>query len=453
MKARIAQIWETVSSSLWFVPSVMTLLALCLALAGIAFDVATDDTSGWAYGGGPDGAREVLSAIAGSMITVAGVAFSITIVALTLASQQFGPRLLRNFMRDRGNQVVLGTFIATFTYCLIVLRTIRSSDSDFVPHVSVTVAILLALASLGVLIYFIHHAAVSIQAPEVIAMVATDIEEGIERLFPEKIGHPPEEDQADISDDMVRDFELNGDTLTATKSGYLQSIHNDGLMEVAKENNLVLLLKCRPGDFVVPAGELAKCRPRGRVTDEVANAIQRAFIFGTQRTHLQDVEFSIEQLVEVAVRALSPGVNDPFTAINCIDRIAAVLCLLAQRSFPSPLRYDDEGNLRVIARPVTFAGIVNAAFDPIRQYGRSSVAVTIRLLEAISTIASCTERERDREALLNQALMIERGSHEAVPEEKDRADVEERFKKALEALRCGLILRGANEDRAGEFNL
>jgi uncharacterized membrane protein len=431
----------------------MTLLALCLALGSIVLDAATTERTGWSYGGGPDGARAVLSAIAASMITVAGVAFSVTIVALTLASQQFGPRLLRNFMRDKGNQIVLGTFIATFTYCLIVLRTIRSGSSEFVPHISVTIGIFLALASLGVLIYFIHHAAVSIQAPEVIAMVARDIADGIERLFPEHLGDALKEGYAGLSEEIVKDFEIRGDVITAGEGGYLQSINGAMVMKVAEKSDLVLFLKCRPGDFVVPGGELAKSQPCGRVNDSMTNEIRGAFIFGTQRTHLQDLEFSIEQLVEVAVRALSPGVNDPFTAINCIDRIAAALCVLAQRSFPSPLRHDEEGKLRVIAKPVTFAGIVNTAFDPVRQYGRSSVAVTIRLLEAIATVARCLCRAEDRKALLNQALMIERGSHQALPEERDRAALDERFKKALEALQCGLNLRDGDECRLSELHL
>jgi uncharacterized membrane protein len=152
---------------------------------------------------------------------------------------------------------------------------------------------------------------------------------------------------------------------------------------------------------------------------------------------LQDVEFSVEQLVEVAVRALSPGINDPFTAINCIDRIAAALCLLAQRSFPSAFRYDEQRKLRVIAKSVNFSGIVNAAFDPIRQYGRSSAPVTIRLLEAISMIVRCAGREKDRKALLEQALMIERGSHDGLSEERDRADVAQRFSSVNEALQNG----------------
>jgi uncharacterized membrane protein len=434
MKAWLKHMWEALSSSLWFVPSVMTLVALGLALGSVALDDALPGSTEWAYGGGPEGAREVLGAIAASMITVAGVAFSITIVALTLASQQFGPRLLRNFMRDRGNQVVLGTFIATFTYCLIVLRTIRSSGTEFVPHISVTSAILLALASLGVLIYFIHHAAVSIQAPEVIALVANDLDHAINRLFPEKLGYPPEENDDQSAREIAKDFDQQADTIASMRSGYLQSIDNNQLMKIATENDLVLRLEHRPGDFVIKGNELVKVRPRGRANDELAGKITDAFILGTQRTHMQDVEFSVHQLVEVAVRALSPGVNDPFTAVTCIDRLGAALCLLAQRSIPSPFRFDAKHQLRVIARAVTFSGVVNAAFNQIRQYGRSSASVTIRLLEAITLIGKCTLKQEDRVALLQQAVMIERGSYEGLPEERDRQDIQRRFRKAVEAL-------------------
>jgi uncharacterized membrane protein len=414
----------------------MTLFAICLGFAGISYDRAIDNT-GWAYGGGPEGAREVLATIAASMITVAGVSFSVMIVALTLASQQFGPRLLRNFMRDTGNQFVLGTFIGTFSYCLIVLRTVRGGGEEFVPHISITVALVFALASLGVLIYFIHHAAVSIQAPELIATVAKDLDQSIERLFPEKLGHPPEQDQPSCSEDLIEEFELHGDRIPALHSGYLQSIDTEQLMKIATERELVLLLKYRPGDFLIQDSELVICKPAGRLNQQITAEIQNAFLLGTQRTHLQDAEFSVQQLVEVAVRALSPGINDPFTAINCIDRISAALCLLAQRSFPSALRYDEQRNLRIIARPVSFGGIVNAAFDSIRQYGRSSAAVTIRLLEAIAVIATCVQREEDRKSLLEQAVMIVNAG-EAFPEERDRQDLEARFKIVSQRLQAGL---------------
>ena len=434
MKSRVEYFWEMLSSSLWFVPSAMTILALGLAFGSIALDDAITD-NGWAYGGGPEGARQILAAIAASMITVAGVAFSVTIVALTLASQQFGPRLLRNFMRDRGNQVVLGTFIATFTYSLIVLRTIRSDGSEFVPHISVTLAILFALASLGILIYFIHHAAASIQAPEVIAMVVGDLDQGIDRLFPETLGRPPAENEDEPSPEIARDFAGQAETIPCRFTGYLQSIDNDLLMTIATENDLVLRLPCRPGDFIIEGDDLVQVKRCGRADDELIDKIHDAFIFGNERTHLQDIEFSVHQLVEVAVRALSPAFNDPITAMTCIDRLAAALCRLARRSMPAACRYDDHDQLRVIVvRPVRFGEVVDGAFNLIRQYGRSSAAVTIRLLEAIALIARRVQREADRVALFNQAVIIERGSHDALPEERDRQEVQERFKKAVLAL-------------------
>lgn len=433
MKSRLENFWDTLSSSLWFVPATMTLSALALAIGSVAVDELVLKDSGWTYGGGPEGAREVLSAIASSMITVAGVAFSITIVALTLASQQFGPRLLRNFMRDRGNQVVLGTFIATFTYSLIVLRTIRSGGTEFVPQLSVTLGIALALASLGVLIYFIHHSAVTIQAPEVIATVAEDLTDAIDRLFPEKLGRPAAAGEDDLRPEVARQFEREAQKILCSESGYLQSIDNDRLMALAVENDLQFLLPCRPGDFMIEGQKLIYVKPE---TDEnTTGKVQSCFIFGDERTHLQDIQFTIHQLVEVAVRALSPSTNDPITAINCIERLAAALCQLARRSMPSAYRQDDHGQLRIlVARPVRFDEAVDGAFNLIRQHARSSAAVTLRLLEAIIWIAEHVQREEDRAALFNQAVMIERGSHDGIPEERDRQEVQERFRQAVVAL-------------------
>ncbi len=193
--ARLAQLWESLRTSYWFVPTVMTAGAVGLSFASVHLDQVVKAewvrAVGWIWAGSPEGARQVLSTIAGSMITVAGVAFSITIVALTLASTQFGPRLLRNFVRDLGNQVVLGTFVSTFVYCLLVLRTVRGGDvAEFVPYLSVTLGVAFALASLGVLIYFIHHVSGAIQAEHLIASVADELEDAIERMFPESWASP-----------------------------------------------------------------------------------------------------------------------------------------------------------------------------------------------------------------------------------------------------------------------
>ncbi|MBV9386636.1 MAG: DUF2254 domain-containing protein [Chroococcidiopsidaceae cyanobacterium CP_BM_ER_R8_30] len=443
-KLKLRKLWESLHSSFWFVPTLMVAVAVGLSFATIAIDNVVKnkwlDKLGWIYANGPDGARTVLSTIAGSMITVATTAFSITIVALQLASGQFGPRLLRNFMRDTSNQIVLGTFISTYIYCLLVLRTIEGfQNKTFVPQVAVTFGIMMAVASLGVLIYFIHHTAESIQADNLIAKVSQELNKAIDRLFPLDLGQEPPEPKRRI-EEIPTNFDLEAYPILATGSGYLQEIDNDYLMQLATQNNLLLRLKSRPGKFVVQGSELVGVWPGNSINKKLTKQFNDAFIWGVQRTERQDVEFPLHQLVEIAVRALSPAVNDPYTAIRCVDRIAAALCHLAEKDIPSPYRYDKDNRLRIIAEPVTFAGMTDTAFNQIRQYGSSSAAVTIRLLEAIAVIAAHTDNKKHCAALLNHASMIWRGSHEGLPEEQDRKDVEERYQEVLKTLKAKMEL-------------
>jgi len=419
----------------------MSITAIALAFALLTLDrVLTNSLTGqlgWVYTGGPDGARSLLSAIAGSMVTVAGTVFSITIVALQLASSQFGPRILRNFMQDTGNQVVLGTFVSTFIYCLLILRTVRGEDSrgeEFVPKVAITASIVLAMVSTGILIYFIHHASTLIQASHVIKKVTHDLDSAIDRLFPEKLGQRPSKAGRQVGEIPV-DFEARSISVKSEDSGYLQAVNEDKLLEIATQNQLLLHLNHHPGHFIVQGNELIRAYPGERIDAKLAAAINRVFLLGRERTEQQDVEFPIQQLVEIAIRAISPAVNDPFTAIRCIDQLSVGLCALAKREFPSPYRYDSENHLRVIARPYTFAELTDAAFNQIRQYGKSDVAVAIRLLEAIAVIASQTQREQDRSVLLRHATMIQRDSLEAISEACDRTDIEERYQATLQALK------------------
>lgn len=435
---KLSKIWDSLHSSYWFVPTLMAGIAIALAFTMLTLDRASKpgliESLGWLYTGGPGGARTLLSTVAGSMVSVAATAFSITIVALQLASSNFGPRLLRNFMKDTGNQVVLGTFIATFIYCLLVLRTIHGEDYNvFVPQLSVTVGIVLALASIGVLIYFIDHASTIIQTSHVISSVNADLDDAIERLFPEKIGHSVSEHKHQVGE-IPTNFDSEACPIKATKSGYLQAIDDEKLMKIARQRKLLLRLNYRPGKFVVQGSDLVIIWPGESMNQKLTAQINDAFILGKERNEQQDVEFPINQLVEIALRAISPAVNDPFTAIRCIDRLSAGLSHLAQRDFPSPYRYDDDNNLRVLAEPVTFAGLTDAAFNQIRQYSTSDVAVTIRLLEAIAVIAIHTRNKKDRAALLRHANMISRGSHKGVSEECDQKDVEERYQAAVRAL-------------------
>ncbi len=437
---KLAKFWDSLQSSYFFVPAVIVLMAIALAITMLTLDrqgyYGALENWGWIYTGSTDGARAMLSAIAGSMITVAGTVFSITIVALQLAASNFGPRLLRNFMQDIGNQVVLGTFIGTFIYCLLVLRTVRGDGDDynsFIPQLSVTVALALAFVSISLLIYFIHHASTIIQASHVISDVSADLDQATDRLFPAKIGKSlAQSEQQRV--EIPRDFAADAHPVKATNSGYLQAIDDDKLMQIASEHDLLVRLEFRPGKFVVQGSELVMVYPGGRVNQKLTKKLRDTFILGQERTEQQDVEFPIHQLVEVALRAISPGINDPFTAIRCIDRLSAGLSNLARRDFPSPYRYDDKDKLRVIAQSVTFAGLTDAAFNQIRQYSNSDVAVTIRLLEAIATIARYTQNQPDRAALRRHAEMIRRDSQEAVTEELDKQDIEKRYQAVLKAL-------------------
>lgn len=419
----------------------MACLAGALAFSAVALDRAGVNDwlqrLGFSYSGGAEGASLLLGTVAGSMIAIAGTVFSMTLVALSLASSQLGPRLLRNFMRDTTNQVVLGTFVATFVYCLLVLRTIRRADEiAFVPHLAVSTGVLLAIISIGVLIYFIHHVSVSIQADEVVARVGRELEEGIGKLFPGHLGEPGQEsEKASGETELPATFDQGARSVGSLEDGYLQLIDADALMTLACEKDLLLRLERRPGHYLVKGQVMLMAWPAERVTDDLVRELNEVFVFGNQRTATQDVEFSFQQLVEIAVRALSPGINDPFTAIACVDRLGSALCLLAKRDMPSPYRHDTEKRLRLVASGSTFAGIVDTTFNQIRQSARSNPAVAIRMLDAIAQIARQLQRIQDATCLQRQADMIVRAAREAIPEAEDLLAVEARFSSATQILR------------------
>jgi uncharacterized membrane protein len=436
---RLRHAWETLRSTYWFVPSLMTAAAAALAVASVMLDrrVGGDvvDELGWVFSGGSEGARAVLQVIAGSVMSTAGIVFSVTIAALSLASSQLGPRLLQNFMRDLGNQVVLGTFIATYIFCLLVLRTIRGEDTgDFIPAISVTVAVLLALASVGVLIYFIHHVSVSIQAPNVVAEVGAELARHAEAAFRagERMDEHPEPPP------LPDDYLLSAVPVAAARDGYVQALDEEALVELAREHDLVVAVEHRPGRFVVEGGALAYLWPPERCVDGLPKKARSLFVLGEKRTPEQDVEFAAGQLVEVAVRALSPSVNDPFTAVACLDWLGAGLCRAARGRAPGPVRADREGRPRLLFRaPITFGGLADRAFDQIRQYGAATPAVAIRMLETIETVARCTGGRRDElRVLLEHGEQVHRAAAAAIDDPRDLRDLEERWAR-LRALDGG----------------
>ncbi|KHL70689.1 hypothetical protein SF06_07730 [Pseudomonas flexibilis] len=417
-------------SSFWFLPILMACAAVGLALATTALD--RGDTlralrvDGWLFTGGAEGASTVLGTIAGSMITIVGIVFSMTLVTLSLASSQFGPRLLRNFMRDTTYQLVLGIFVATFLYCLLVLRTIRHAEGAeaFVPHLSVTLGVLLAVFSLGVLIYFIHHVSVAIQANEIIARLSHELCAGIEQLFPEPAGTPAPKSAEPAAE--------NGVPVPAQHSGYLQFIDLEALLALARQHDLVLRLACRPGEHLITGQPLLWAQPPSADAASLTDAVNAAFVLGNQRTAGQDLLFVVNQLVEIAVRALSPGINDPFTAMACLDRLGIGLVQVAGRQPPAPQRLDSDGTLRLIAPPLTFCALADAAFDPIREYGCSSVAVSLKLLDTLAVVAPALRSPQQRDCLARHGRRVARRAGECLNDEEDRQQV---------ARRCDDLLR------------
>lgn len=434
---RLRAAWDRLRSSYWAVPSSMAVGAMMLAVGMIRLDELSrlPDELWWAYTGGPEGARAVLSTIAGSMITVAGTTFSITIVTLTLASQQFGPRLLRNFLRDLGNQVVLGTFLSTFIYCLLVLRTVRGlEENEFVPHLSVTIGVALAILSLGVLIFFIHHVATSIQASAVIANVARDLNAAIRRLFPDSIG----EDAASAGEagmpQVAPASSGSARAVTSMVTGYVQAIDADRLIDIAREHDVVVAVEAGPGAFVLTGGVLLRMVSDAPEASNLDAALHKVFIIGDERTGTQDVMFFVGQLVELAVRALSPGINDPGTARLCIDRLEQALAHLATRRIPSAARRDSRGRIRVYAPPASFPEIATTALEEIARHARASVLVTCRLLDAAGRLAASARREPDREALRRAAEAIASGLKFADVSDRDRHLIERAHRAAVVAL-------------------
>lgn len=442
MRVPIFKYWDRVRSSFWFLPTVMAGGAVGLSFISVALDDAVTGwlslTWGWTFTGGAQGASSVLGAIAGSMITLAGVVFSMTLVALSLASSQLGPRLLRNFMRDTTTQVVLGTFVSTFLYCLLVLRTIRRADEvAFVPHMSTTLGVLLAVVSVGVLIYFVHHVSISIQANEIVARVGKELIEGLDRQFPEHIGQGAREvPTAPPSGDLLEAFNQESLPVASDADGYVQFIDASALMALAIQEDVIFRLERSPGHYVVADCPLVMVWPGDRAIDHLRGRVNAIFVLGNQRAAGQDFAFTINQLVEVAVRALSPGVNDPFTAIACVDHLGSALCRLATRHQPSPYRHDPKGKLRVIAHIVDFPALTDAAFNQIRQYSTSSASVLIRLLDTIAVIAGFAHRPADRAALVRHADMIDRGARGGLSELEDRRTVEEHYQATLRRCRA-----------------
>jgi uncharacterized membrane protein len=435
MRIRLSKFVDDIRSSYWFIPGLMAVLSILLSFLTIFLDdilqTEVRETIGFLWGGGPEGTRGLLETVAGSMITVAGVTFSVTMIALSLASSHFGSRLLRNFMSDTGNQIVLGTFISTFLFSLLVLRTVRAGDDAFVPYISVTIAILFAIASIGVLIYFIHHVTLMMQASYVVAEVAEDLFLTIERVFKRSVGDTLLSD-SEIAEksELPESFDDKCIQILSNDSGYIQAVDERKLLKLSQKHDLVLKIPYRPGHFIIKNYPLILLYPEDRLNDGIRKKILRAFIVGRERTNTQDVEYAIEQLVELAVRALSTGINDPFTANACLDWMGAALAKASEMKFPSNKRFDENDVVRIVyERQFTFKGLIDAGFNQIRQQSKGVLSVRIRLLEALILIAAHTRLEENLLVLDEHVEMVYQDAQSEDLNPEDMDDFRQRYLK------------------------
>jgi uncharacterized membrane protein len=440
---KLRELLGNLRSSFWFMPSLMVMGSIAFAVVLIEADSAGFNQwlSQWPrlFGVGAEGARQMLSTLAGSMITVMGITFSMTLLALVQASSQYTSRILRNFMRSRVTQATLGVFAGIFAYCLIVLRTIRGAAGvdEFVPSLAVFFAFVISLGGVGILIYFIHHIASSIQASNIIASVAQETNAAIDRLLPEKL-----DDEFEEYEDQNRVLEsLDERTwypVPAAVSGYIQSVNNDALLHLAGDSRTIVRTEHGIGAFVVQDTALVSLALTYPPAQETIDAFNAAYSIARHRTVEQDPAFGIRQIVDMAIKALSPGVNDTSTAVMCVDYLTSILARLAGRQFPPSYRYEEEA-LRVVAIVPSFEGLLAEAFDQIRGNAEVNVAILARMLGALNTIGSLTIRPSHLRALDEQMQCIAELIDRRIEASHDKARLEKRLSQVRETLEARFV--------------
>lgn len=409
MLTKLGVYWAEVRDSLWFIPAICTVAAAFLALGLIEIEhrypSMLDNAPALFWDGGADGTRGVLSAIAGGLITVTGTVFSVTVVALQLASNQFTPRLLRNFTADRSNQVVLGVLIGTFTYSLLVLRAVRSEGNaveEFVPRIASTLAMLLVLASIGFIIHFIDHASKSIQISVILERVTDHTRERIDRLLPEV----PVEENGEVNLPRWEEPEGEPAIVHAVTAGYLQAVDEAALVELCKEREIYLRMEPRMGQFLLQDRPLATVWPAEAMDEKIETIVRRAFVVGHEPTPEQDVEFGIIEIADIAVKALSPSINDPTTALRCIDRLAELLVEIGRRR-PSPPSRVPQDPVRFTTSALQYEQVVGLAFDQIRHFGANNPTVPRKLVDVLTQMLTVIPPDRHAPLQTQLALVVD----------------------------------------------
>lgn len=434
MRSRLLNFFSELRESYWYIPLLLAIAALLLSILTLRLDHIFVwnwlQTIGWFHSGNPEGARAILSTIANSMITVAGVTFSMTIVAVAFAASQVGPRLISNFMHDRINQITLGIFIATFLYCLFVLLALIDIDKNiisqtegvFTPQISLHVAVLLVISSIIVLIYFFHHIPESINMSNVIARIGNDLNAQLDSLFPNNAGNEPSKRPF-----FPMDYAQNT-AVTADKRGYIRIIDGDSLINSAKKHDVVVKLETKYGDFITENSVFLTIYSKEKLDESIYEKFKDALVVGNNRNQERDTLFLLDELVEIIARALSPGINDPFTAMTCLDWLQSSLQKFLKTKPPSSYRYDDENKLRLIAEPITFAQLCDLIFNRVQSYVCHDRNVAIHMMNMIISIHKTNNEEEHKVVIAAHADSLNSAAQKCLSSE-DGQTVQGLYKK------------------------
>lgn len=437
MSSSVVRTWRQMVVSLWFIPSLMVLGAVVLGTTLTLLDIVIDERLTAAaprlFGISAEGARGILTSIATAMLSVAGLVFSITMVTLSLASSQFTSRVLRTFTRDRGSQLVLGVFLGVFVYSLVVLRGIRApteQEPGFVPSLSVLLAIVFALVGVGFLVYFIQHISSLIQASEIVKHVTADTLDVIQNEVREQLRQ---------RDEDVHEIERLGEpraVVPLKAMGYIRGIQRERLVSVAAESGLVLRVPLLVGEFVRPEDTVFEVWADEQGLDaSLAARLVGSVTLGSSGDVFEDPRFGIRQLVDVALKALSPGINDPTTAVTCIDYLVVTLSAARTLRAGQVALRDERGRLRLVLQRVGFTQLLDLAFDQITVHGARMRDVLRRELGALERLADADGLDDgEREALRRHVRRVLEVSQDSLSVAGDRLMIEVHAHRVLERL-------------------
>ncbi len=417
-------------SSLWLIPLLALVTGFVAALLLVQLDMRVDAQLRRLLPGflqpGPEGARQALATIGSSMITVAGVVFSITIVALSLTANQYSPRVLRNFMRDRLNQTVLGVFVGVFVYSLLVLQATGSTRESFVPLLALWVAVAMVIVSIGFLIAFIHHTATSIQVSEILARITAETVEAFEAVRKTSA----EGRSSSVGCDDLQ--HLDWRTVPSHASGYVQDIDLEKLFQLACGQQLVVRVECPVGDFTVAGRPLVSVSGTDDISPKLIAGINRLFGVSSYRTIEQDPAFGVRQIVDIALRALSPGISDATTAINCVDYLGVVLHHSLNIQLLPEVRAEG-ANPRLVLRHLQPEHLLDVALNEVRHSASNNLAVLLRLLRVLRQLRETVAAPGVRAHLRYHTQLIADDAERCLLSAADKAEIVRAADRALAA--------------------